>query len=46
MTFVETHRHTFGVAPLLAYLDRGLAPGEPWPACYDPATPLPAPPGI
>ena len=24
-----TYKHTFGFAPLLAYLDRGLAPGEP-----------------
>ena len=26
-----TYKHTFGFAPLLAYLDRGKAPGEPWP---------------
>ena len=24
-----TYKHTFGFAPLLAYLDRGAAPGEP-----------------
>ena len=39
-----TYKHSFGFAPLLAYLDRGQAPGEPWPACYGPATPPPAPP--
>jgi hypothetical protein len=40
-----TYKGSFGFAPLLAYLDRGPAPGEPWPACSDPATPQPAPPG-
>jgi hypothetical protein len=28
---VGTYKGSFGFAPLLAYLDRGPAPGEPWP---------------
>ena len=39
-----TYKHTFGFAPLLAYLDRGRRPASLWPACCDPATPRPAPP--
>jgi DDE family transposase len=39
-----TYKHSFGFAPLLAYLDRGKAPGEPWPGSCGPATPPRAPP--
>jgi hypothetical protein len=39
-----TYKGTFGFAPLLAYLDRGPAPGEPWRACCELAMPRPAPP--
>ena len=39
-----TYKHTFGFHPLLAYLDRGEAPGSRWPACCGPATPPPAAP--
>ena len=39
-----TYKHTFGFAPLLAYLDRGRRPASPWLACCDLATPRPAPP--
>jgi hypothetical protein len=38
-----TYKHTFGFAPLLAYLDRGAAPGEPLAGLLRPATPPPAP---
>jgi Transposase DDE domain group 1 len=41
-----TYKHTFGFAPLLAYLDRGQAPGEPLAGCCGRATPRPAPLGI
>ena len=34
-----TYKHTFGFHPLLAYLDRGQAPGEPLAACCGRATP-------
>ena len=37
-----TYKHSFGFAPLLAYLDRGQAPGEPLAGILRPATPLPA----
>jgi hypothetical protein len=39
-----TYKHTFGFAPLLAYLDRGQARVSRWPACCGPATPRLAPP--
>jgi DDE family transposase len=37
-----TYKHTFGFAPLLAYLDRGQAPGEPLAGLLRPGN---APPG-
>jgi Transposase DDE domain group 1 len=37
-----TYKHTFGFAPLLAYLDRGAAPGEPLAGILRPGN---APPG-
>jgi hypothetical protein len=37
-----TYKHTFGFAPLLAYLDRGQAPGEPLAGLLRPGS---APPG-
>jgi hypothetical protein len=37
-----TYKHTFGFAPLLAYLDRGQAPGEPLAGILRPGN---APPG-
>jgi hypothetical protein len=39
-----TYKHTFGFHPLLAYLDRGPAPGEPLAGLLRPATPRPVPP--
>jgi hypothetical protein len=36
-----TYKHTFGFAPLLAYLDRGQAPGEPLAALRRPVNPPP-----
>jgi hypothetical protein len=38
-----TYKGSFGFAPLLAYLDRGAAPGEPWRVCCGRATPHLAP---
>jgi hypothetical protein len=39
-----TYKHSLGFAPLLAYLDRGQAPGEPLAGILRPGTPPRAPP--
>jgi hypothetical protein len=41
-----TYKHTFGFHPLLAYLDRGQAPGEPLAGLLRPGNAAPGPPRI
>jgi hypothetical protein len=41
-----TYKHSFGFCPLLAYLDRGQAPGEPLAGMLRPGNAAPVPPMI
>jgi hypothetical protein len=38
-----TYKHSFGFAPMLAYLDRGREPGEPLAGILQPGNAAPAP---